>query len=170
MTDSQAKRAKTGTTVLNILIRAPEISDEEILRVLQAKLFDVDVQDRHGYTALMLAILHDRLSCVAEIVAQSKDLNLRSKVNKTALMYAAASSPVMTKILVDAGANPHLVIEVDPLLTEAGRPAHGRSALWCAIRDAKKECVRILLQNGCSLDDKYDGTTTYRDLWDGELE
>ena len=83
-----------------------EIKNEELAELLT--IFDVDVTDEDGYTALMYAaaLTGDPL-IIDELIAAGADVNTQNRFGETALMIAAAfnSEPSVITSLINGGAD-----------------------------------------------------------------
>ena len=161
-----SKRAKLAEPVLIEMMRSDEFSDEAVLAIIEADLFDVDVRcPVTGDNALQQAIFYEHPILINPLISSTKDINGRNKQGYTTLM-GGTNQPDVVRALLNAGADPRPVYEKDVPLTEGGRPEYGRSALWYAMKNRCKESFDRLLEAGLSLDDRYDETHTYRDLWE----
>lgn len=100
-------RSKTKATALMVTGSVDKINNRDIAKLLikHGALTDIDAQDEHDNTALMVASCNN--SGVVEILLQhGANITLRNDDGYTALTLAASNAcPIITKQLLTAGAN-----------------------------------------------------------------
>ena len=112
-------------------------SERSRIEALIAQGADVNGRDRRGgVTPLMYAAALGSLDTMRLLLDKGADINARSAVGATALMWAAADA-AKVRLLVERGADVKIV-------SESGRTA----LLLAAMSDQSAETVRLLLQRG----------------------
>ena len=108
--------------------RAVARGDVDAVRQWLADGGDVDAQDGHGQTALMVAAHQGHLGIVELLVARGARLNVVAKYNLSALMLAViAGHADVARRLVDAGA--------DRTITGRGAPGFAGKTAFALARD-----------------------------------
>ena len=62
---------------------------------------DINAQDKHGKTALHIAVLQDSVEMVEELLKQGADFNILDEKNKTAFDYCRRYKPVFNSVLLN---------------------------------------------------------------------
>lgn len=119
---------------------------------------DMTERNNNGQTVLMIAVMHNRLSVVEQLVTVENMVNARDYFGNTALMYAM-EKPDICRVLLNAGAH----IEM--------RNYKGDTALLC---QSDYNCFEMLVQAGANIDiQNNDGNTAllkYTDyLYNGDI-
>jgi uncharacterized protein len=102
-----------------------------------------------GQTALMWATAGGYSAVTEELVGHKVDVNARSKTGSTALMFAARGDLASTRTLLNAGADPNLVI-----------PDWGGTALTIASTTGQPAIVEALLDKGADINHRDDNSFT----------
>lgn len=167
--DIQNDQGTTG------LIQASALGDAESVRALLQHHADVNIVDRNGNNALILAAIDGRSDVVNLLLEHNKtNLNHQSKNGKTALIRACTSGyKDIVSNLLSQGADPNLVDEegfsaiffavfanyfdiVAELLRRGADPnllsIHGDSALLWAVYKGHTDIAIYLLENGSKSD------------------
>ncbi|MHC1780083.1 MAG: ankyrin repeat domain-containing protein [Bacteroidales bacterium] len=92
-----------GNTALLLAVREIDPKYTESAKLLIDKGAKVDIQNKLGYTALMLAV--HKTDIVNMLLAKNAKIDLQSKGGETALMLAAGKHTEVVKILLDKKAN-----------------------------------------------------------------
>jgi len=125
--------ADDGTPAL--ILAMQKGSDKAVKVLLLSRTLNVNAQDSHGDTALMLACLKDRPDWVSALLAREADLKQTGQW--TPMHYAAVSGSVKSmRMLVEAGAD-----------INAFSP-NGTTPLMMAAREGKEQAVRFLMSKG----------------------
>lgn len=133
---------------------------KSIVLLLLQRGANINAQDIHGTTALMMAsgsALSSSASAVKFLLEQGADVSLKSRSGNTALGYAVLSGDAAAvHLLLDAGAQANIWDE------------EGRTPLMWSSRDAETEIIKMLLEAGtdASLEDKEGKTAA---AWAEEL-
>lgn len=147
---------------------------EVLLKDRDGVKIDIDLQGESGRTAIWQASWARNQAAVEQLLKLSPDLEVKSSNGYTAL-HAAYDSFYLTKLLLDAGANPmalsnssktpfmlaadewngHLVIEQ---YTKKGaecdfniQDEEGKTALHIAAKDGTLDTVKLLCSSNCSI-------------------
>ncbi len=95
--------------------------------------WNVNVKNKYGVTALMLATMNGRLDVVKLLVKEGANVNARNKNGQTALIFAVhAFSIDSVKVLIRGGVNVHM------------KDVSGDSAYTLAVRYDNMKMVRLL--------------------------
>src|SRR4029453_9653263 len=87
------------------LLRSIELGEITHARALMGAGVSANTKDRHGWTPLMLAALHDRITLVPVLSAHGADPNTKNVKGITALMLAANNGHrEMVRLLIEHGA------------------------------------------------------------------
>ena len=104
------KRGRDGEIISNKekLFQAAEdgdiISIETIIKTNPQ--LDINIQNEHGWTALMIASYHGNLDVVKVLVENGADVNIQSNTGLTALMIASHTDHLdVVKLLIEIGAD-----------------------------------------------------------------
>lgn len=98
------KKLKAKTNIA--LLEAIEKGNTEAFYSLLRANADVNAMYKSGATALMIAVLSDRLEFLQELIVRGADVNAKDEDGNTALIYAAMSAEVaMIEELLIAGAD-----------------------------------------------------------------
>ncbi|MBN1560688.1 TonB family protein [candidate division KSB1 bacterium] len=90
----------------NPLLKAVMFNRPEIVELLIARGAKVDVTDKFGNTALMLASRSGAIDIVELLIEKGAKVNSKTLIGHTALLYALEfGQPEIAKILIDAGAD-----------------------------------------------------------------
>ncbi len=134
--------AKSYTVIQRTIVNK-DFSKEEKLHFIQALLKqknnqkEINFKDKHGYTALDLAVIHNLVDVVEVLLKNGADPNIKDKNGYTPLHRAVIkSSPVLTELLLKYGANPNI------------KDVYGYTPLQRAVIQQSPELVKILLENG----------------------
>ena len=116
---------------------------------LESGLFDVNMKDNDGNTALMSAVCREDYNTVKLLLDNGADVNMENKYGRTALMYAVDIEYYNTvKLLLDNGADVNM------------QNKYGGTALDYAIYREDYNTVKLLLDNGADVNMKNnDGDT-----------
>jgi ankyrin repeat protein len=99
-------QSKHGDTAL-INASSTRYTPIEIVTTLLRAGAYIDQQNNEGETALMRAVVNNRIDIVHKFIAQGANLNLQNKYGDTALMYASSNKSALIEImtaLLNAGA------------------------------------------------------------------
>ena len=116
---------------------------------LESGLFDVNMKDNDGKTALMYAVDRGDYNTVKLLLDNGADVNMKYNYGRTALMYAVDRGDYNTiKLLLDNGADVNM------------QNKYGRTALMYAVGREDYNTVKLLLDNGADVNMKNnDGDT-----------
>ncbi len=104
---------------------------------------DIEVENRFGYTPLMIAIYYDKLAIVKFLIAKGGNIEAKDKYGYTPLMITACYGMVdFMRVLLDSGVN-----------LEA-KDKNGNTALMMGVHFGIIEVVRILIDNGANIEAK----------------
>jgi len=111
-------------------IKTFENGDLDAIKCFIDAGIDLNIKNKNGYTALILAAKHNNLEMAKLLISKGANLNVQSKLGWTALMYAAYARFIdMTKLLINSGADLH--IESDDNITTLNCAADsGLGANW----------------------------------------
>ena len=121
------------------LLKAAEAGDNRAIETLLAEGVQIDSRDRRGFTPLMYAAANDRVETINLLIVRGAEVNARSDIGETALICAVRygrGRPETVKALLDAGADPTIVME------------DGGTALSWASRKKRTEAVALLSKPG----------------------
>jgi len=134
--------AKSYTVIQRTIVNK-DFSKEEKLHFIQALLKqkvnkkEINFKDKHGYTALDLAVIHNLVEVVEVLLKNGADPNIKDKNGYTPLHRAVIkSSPVLAKLLLKYGADPNI------------RDVYGYTPLQRAVIQQSPELVEVLLKGG----------------------
>lgn len=92
-----------GNTALMLAVGAPNFTYTESAKLLIDKGAKINIQNKLGYTALMLGVHNTEISKI--LIDKGATLDTRTKHGETALMLAAGKYAEVVKMLIDKGAN-----------------------------------------------------------------
>jgi ankyrin repeat protein len=92
-----------GNTALMLAVGVPNFTYTESAKLLIDKGAKINIQNRLGYTALMLGVHNTEVSKI--LIDKGATLDTRTKHGETALMLAAGKYAEVVKLLIDKGAN-----------------------------------------------------------------
>jgi ankyrin repeat protein len=110
------------------------------------KTFGIDAADGDGRTALIIAVIENKLDFIKWLVDNGANLNHQDRAGYSALHFAGQEKLVeVSRFLLVSGANPNV------------QDIHGNTPLWTAIINAKlptdeQGVVRLLLKHGANPD------------------
>ena len=104
---------------------------------------NIEVENRFGYTPLMIAIYYDKPAIVKFLIAKGGNIEAKDKYGYTPLMITAFYGMVdFMRVLLDSGVN-----------LEA-KDKNGNTALMMGVHFGVIEVVRILINNGGNIEAK----------------
>ena len=118
---------------------------------LESGLFDVNMKDNDGNTALMYAVGREDYNTVKLLLDNGADVNMENNDGKTALMYVGREDYNKVKLLLDNGADVNM------------QNKYGRTALMYAVDIEDYNTVKLLLDNGADVNMKSDYGNTALD-------
>jgi len=134
--------AKSYTVIQRTIVNK-DFTKEEKLHFVKALLKqkinkdEINFKDKHGYTALDLAVIHNLVDVVEVLLKNGANPNIKDKNGYTPLHRAVIkSSAVLTKLLLKYGADPNV------------KDIYGYTPLQRAVIQQSPELVKILLENG----------------------
>ena len=92
-----------GNTALMLAVGVPNFTYTESAKLLIDKGAKINIQNKLGYTALMLGVHNTEISKI--LIDKGATLDTRTKHGETALMLAAGKYAEVVKMLIDKGAN-----------------------------------------------------------------
>ncbi|CAM9669430.1 unnamed protein product, partial [Hapterophycus canaliculatus] len=129
--------------------------------LLSAGYIDINQGDPGGWTPLMIACLNGQTLVVRVLLNGKADVSIvREHSGFTALLFAAYHGHyAVTKMLLDAGANPNYAVP------------HGSTALHLAAEKGHSKVVRCLIEAGAKIDSRMlEGETPlYHAAFDGQV-
>nr|XP_032815373.1 ankyrin repeat and SOCS box protein 7-like isoform X1 [Petromyzon marinus] len=127
-----AARSRDGWTPLHV---AASYGHEHVLRLLLNFGADVDAQNGKGLSALVLAVMRERESCVRALLERHADI----RANHDLALFSAVlrGSDTICRLLLQRGADPR-----------ASRPCDGLTPLHVAALRDDAACSRLLHAHG----------------------
>ncbi|XP_078460508.1 ankyrin repeat and SOCS box protein 7 isoform X1 [Lampetra planeri] len=127
-----AARSRDGWTPLHV---AASYGHEHVLRLLLNYGADVDAQNGKGLSALVLAVMRERESCVRALLDRRADI----RANHDLALFSAVlrGSDTICRLLLQRGADPR-----------ASRPCDGLTPLHVAALRDDAACSRLLHAHG----------------------
>lgn len=117
-----------------------------VLRMHLADYGDIDSQDSHGITALLLAAKHGHAVLVQMLVENGAELDTRNNREETAIYWAARlGHKSIVELLLAKGADPTI------------KDSEGWTALDWAVIKGYPELAQLLLDRGHHIDPEYSG-------------
>lgn len=110
------------------------------------KTFGIDATDADGRTALINAVIENKLDFIKWLLDNGADLNHQDRIGYAALHFAGQEKLVdVARLLLKQGANPNV------------QDIHSNTPLWTAIFNAKlptneQGVVKLLLKHGADPD------------------
>lgn len=92
-----------GNTALMLAIGFPKFTYTESAKILIEKGAKIDIQNKLGYTALMLSVHNTEVAKI--LIDKGAKIDITTKHGETALMLAAGKYTEVVKLLLDKGAN-----------------------------------------------------------------
>jgi len=92
----------------NSISWAAMTGDLELLKQLEARGTNLDIQDPHAFnwTPLMAAIFHGNTNIIQYLLTRNVNVNLQDREGRTALMWAITTEDTNTvRLLLERGAN-----------------------------------------------------------------
>ncbi len=131
---------EVGAVEGDCLSRAIKDKYSEASAVLLEAGADVNVQNRDGETALMLAIENGDQEAVRKLIEAGADVNVQNSWDKTALILAAKKGDRWSlQKLIEAGADVNV------------QNRDGETALMLAVKRGDQEAVRKLIEAGADV-------------------
>ena len=141
------------TALIYATIYAAKYKDTKILELLLEHGADVNIQNKHGDTALIEASYNGHIETTKLLLEYKADPNLKDKDERTALMEASAKGhEEITKLLLQHGANLNIQDK-----------KNGRTALMEASYRGNIPIIKLLLENGAdiSIPNKFHNTASF---------
>lgn len=114
--------------------------DAELARLYLEEGHDPNIQEWHGWTAIMIAAAENHLNLIPILLEFGAEVNMTNFHGRTALMYASRYGfNEMVNLLIIAGADPNKI------------PNHGPGALASAISWGHVGTAKILTQKGADV-------------------
>ena len=92
-----------GNTALMLAVGVPNFTYTESAKLLIDKGAKINIQNRMGYTALMLGVHNTEVAKI--LIDKGATIDTKTKHGETALMLAAGKYTDVVKLLIDKGAN-----------------------------------------------------------------
>ena len=129
-----------------LLLFATNTADMQILNAIIDQV-DINAQDQHGNTALMLAILQDNIKFFGILLEHGSDVNMQNKAELTALMQAVlAKNHTIIAALINNMAATKLDMNK--------RDQNGETALMHAVLQADYNTMIMLIANHVRIDEQ----------------
>ncbi|XEV04565.1 hypothetical protein FSHL1_009852 [Fusarium sambucinum] len=152
---------------------AAERNSDGVKAMLENNVTDINALDDEGITPLWQASYSDMVDCVKALLQRSPNLNVIDNSKHWTALHAAYDNPEITKLLLDAGANPTLGdenglallpfvadqengLETVQHYLQAGldpnsRDESGQTAVHVAAENNNLEIVKTLKDNGADM-------------------
>ncbi len=116
-----------------------EIDFHEIIKLISADI-DINIQDKNGNTALILAIDHDHKDIIELLIAANININMQNIYNGTALISAVKKGNInAVKLLIETNADINI------------QNKYGYTALMIAVLNRHKNIVKLLIAAGADI-------------------
>lgn len=144
-------KAKSGTTALLLAALSP--SGGSVVELLAARAADLTAQDGFGVDLLQAGTSSRNLAAVRLALAHHADPNTKLRNGITPLMNAAADGSVeITKLLLEAGADPNAVSLPPAIKVKHGTIALGSlTPLILAAPYSPPAVIKLLLESGAKV-------------------
>lgn len=134
-----------GNTALMLAVGAPNFTYTESAKLLIDKGAKINIQNRMGYTALMLGVHNTEIAKI--LIDKGATIDTKTKHGETALMLAAGKYTDVVKLLIDKGAN---------IQFRQSTFSSSPNALDYAAKEGNIEAARLILERAEQLGIKKD--------------